>query len=509
MVVMLLLAFVVLGMDVGDSQGPAALGFAQAAKKVRRKRRRFDAAQAVKDMKDTWQETMGSTDVQSDALNCDQAIDELLLRLPDIGSLFYALVNGWYLGEWADYSSCLADAADSQYVLATVRGSYKGAVDFTRGGEGKYTDGFTTRMGLCFPKQCTIDEVRSFTEELILGYASGVGWKDATVDYEAASVMNEKESAFTGSTFAVLGLIALILGAAGAGTLVELSPLGDKEEYRDKQQAELLQEASKFRRLTQYDAVLLQRKTDRARTCLLCSMMRNGVLLNIQPRGYRNMVQQEMAEANIAPEQRITKHLKVFNGLKGGAVLLVVWGITFQFAWFSVVSNPEEVGTMSSSWMFNIVSATVYTVPVFFFCSAFLQTMSFMQKDERIRFTPAELGKFYLRKIFRYMPLNALALLFVLFVLPFLASGPIWSNYKTLVGPCSSMWWTNVLWLNNLYPRAFDDKCLPWTWFIPCYIQLSLLLPPVLALSRLGRVGPVLIAGLALAALLLNLVINY
>jgi len=96
-----------------------------------------------------------------------------------------------------------------------------------------------------------------------------------------------------------------------------------------------------------------------------------------------------------------------------------------------------------------------------------------------------------------------------LFVLPLLASGPIWSNYKTLVGPCSSMWWTNVLWLNNLYPRAFDDKCLPWTWFIPCYIQLSLLLPPVLALSRLGRVGPVLIAGLALAALLLNLVINY
>lgn len=53
-IVMLLLAFVVLGMDVGDSQGPAALGFAQAAKKVRRKRRRFDAAQAVKDMKDTW-----------------------------------------------------------------------------------------------------------------------------------------------------------------------------------------------------------------------------------------------------------------------------------------------------------------------------------------------------------------------------------------------------------------------------------------------------------------------
>jgi len=56
-------------------------------------------------------------------LNCDQAIDQLLLKLPDVSSLFYALVNGWYLGQWADYSSCLTDAANSQYILATVKGN--------------------------------------------------------------------------------------------------------------------------------------------------------------------------------------------------------------------------------------------------------------------------------------------------------------------------------------------------------------------------------------------------
>ena len=116
---------------------------------------------------DAWGKALKADEPITEGLNCDQAIDEHLLRLPDIGSIFYALVNGWYLGEWADYSSCLADAKDAQYVMATVTGNYKGTVDFTRGGVGKYTNGFSTRMGLCFPKQCTIDEVRYFTENLI------------------------------------------------------------------------------------------------------------------------------------------------------------------------------------------------------------------------------------------------------------------------------------------------------------------------------------------------------
>ncbi len=78
----------------------------------------------------------------------------MLLKLPDVSSLFYALVNGWYLGQWADYSSCLTDAANSQYVLATVSGNLdpNTKIQFTRGGQGKYSGGFTTSMGLCFPK---------------------------------------------------------------------------------------------------------------------------------------------------------------------------------------------------------------------------------------------------------------------------------------------------------------------------------------------------------------------
>jgi hypothetical protein len=117
----------------------------------RTKRRRFDADYAWSQLAAALKEDAPPTPVP-DTLNCDQAIDELLLRLPEFGSIFYALVNGWYLGQWADYSSCLGDATDSQYVLATVNGDYGGPFEFSRGGFGKYTGGFATHMGLCFPK---------------------------------------------------------------------------------------------------------------------------------------------------------------------------------------------------------------------------------------------------------------------------------------------------------------------------------------------------------------------
>ena len=41
------------------------------------------------------------------------------------------------------------------------------------------------------------------------------------------------------------------------GTCVEITTLGDKDDMREPADAEALHEAAKFRRLAQYDAVLL------------------------------------------------------------------------------------------------------------------------------------------------------------------------------------------------------------------------------------------------------------
>lgn len=116
--------------------------------------------------------------------------------------------------------------------------------------------------------------------------------------------------------------------------------------------------------------------------------------------------------------------------MKGSAMLLMIWGFTFWFVQFSVIGNPEELENMRKTLFFNIVSCTIYTVPTFFFCSGFLQTFSFMQKDQEVdMFTSDQLGKYYVKKFFRYMPLNVFCMLMVTKALPYLGNGPIWNFY--------------------------------------------------------------------------------
>ena len=65
----------------------------------------------------------------------------------------------------------------------------------------------------------------------------------------------------------------------------------------------------------------------------------------------------------------------------------------------------------------------------------------------------------------------------VVVIMPTFGRGPIWDKYAEIIKPCQTLWWTNLVWINNFYPQKFDDKCLPWTWFVPCYIQMTIMIP--------------------------------
>lgn len=68
------------------------------------------------------------------------------------------------------------------------------------------------------------------------------------------------------------------------------------------------------------------------------------------------------------------------------------------------------------------------------------------------------------------MPYNIFNLFFAMYVMPYMGKGPLWNNYEKLVETCNTYWWTNILYINNLYPLNYDDKCLNWTWFLSAYI---------------------------------------
>ena len=113
-------------------------------------------------------------------------------------------------------------------------------------------------MGLCFPKQCTSEEVSYFTSELIKGYAEGIGWENVSIDYHLASQYDDKQIEENKAGIGAFGVMMMITcGLVGVGTIIELSSIGNRDEYKTEDMLQPLYEASKFRRLQQYDSVLL------------------------------------------------------------------------------------------------------------------------------------------------------------------------------------------------------------------------------------------------------------
>ena len=86
----------------------------------------------------------------------------------------------------------------------------------------------------------------------------------------------------------------------------------------------------------------------------------------------RDSVQAEMKKEQVPFNSKIADNLRLLTGLKGIFVPCIVWGFTWFFAWFSYLSNGEELPEMVSSSTFNFVSFTIFTIPLFLFVSGFL-----------------------------------------------------------------------------------------------------------------------------------------
>ena len=94
---------------------------------------------------------LAAIDLSDESLSCDYVTNQLLLHITQFKSIFYFLVNGWYLGQLGDYASCRTFTNNGQYILATIKGDYTADYAFSRGSYGKYID-FSTQMGICVPK---------------------------------------------------------------------------------------------------------------------------------------------------------------------------------------------------------------------------------------------------------------------------------------------------------------------------------------------------------------------
>ncbi|XP_075533850.1 nose resistant to fluoxetine protein 6-like isoform X2 [Dermacentor variabilis] len=148
----------------------------------------------------------------------------------------------------------------------------------------------------------------------------------------------------------------------------------------------------------------------------------------------------------------------------------------------AVHGSGNNILSMAGNVLFQPVINSFLCVDSFFFLSGFLLT--FNQCKIPVRTAPVVdfLGKL-LARYWRLVPVAAVCMT-VLFLLPELASGPIWNEkVARAIGNCHRSWWSVLLNIHNFY--SYEESCQPHYWYISADLQIF---PVVLVTSILmGR----------------------
>jgi len=87
----------------------------------------------------------------------------------------------------------------------------------------------------------------------------------------------------------------------------------------------------------------------------------------------------------------------------------------------------------------------------------------------------------YIQRYLRLTPAYAFMILFSVGFLKFFGAGPYWREYVDIQkSQCITNWWTNLLYINNVYP--VENKCYGWGWYLANDMQFYLMSPFILML---------------------------
>ena len=177
------------------------------------------------------------------------------------------------------------------------------------------------------------------------------------------------------------------------------------------------------------------------------------------------------------------------NGIRTLSMFWVITGHTFYF--FSVSNNVKNpllfLRYIAGRYSFQAIINAYFSVDSFFFLSGLLVSYLTLREMSRKngRFP---LLTFYVHRLLRLTPTYAFLLFFYWLLQMHLSDGP-W--YPTIAGvdsqpynTCAKYWWTNLLYINNLYPSDVPapESCMGWSWYLANDMQFYVVSPLMIVL---------------------------
>nr|XP_039272371.1 nose resistant to fluoxetine protein 6-like [Styela clava] len=188
-------------------------------------------------------------------------------------------------------------------------------------------------------------------------------------------------------------------------------------------------------------------------------------------------------------------NINVLHGIRFLSMTWVILGHTFLFS-PSYIDNPVDYAQYYiTKGSFQAVGNAFFSVDSFFFLSGLLATYLGM-REMRKRNGRLSVLLPYLYRYLRLTPAYGFCILITTSLYSKMGQGPLWPIVtESFRKPCENHWWTNFLYINNMYPINMGDSCFGWGWYLANDTQFFLLSPfilwilfksPIIGMSILG-----------------------
>ncbi|CAD8211140.1 unnamed protein product [Paramecium pentaurelia] len=388
------------------------------------------------------------------------------------------------------------------------------------------SEGKPLHIGFCLPSFCDMEYLQSYneiTKELInnltqfqynKSFIDSVSYQDPDLMYPGWSV----------GTYLTLILLIVVVALNIIGSIFSIIAENKKQAYQDDLKTEMKKKAVQKINESKIEESSIKESYRRSEL-IQNEIMENqesafmsgkGQFEEIKYKKYKEATWERFALSFsfIHNYQKLFKinepkgenaGFVIFNGIRSLSIFWVIYGhdqLIRGANSFNLIDIPYKV--TEPGWL-TLAPAAYFAVDTFFFVGGFLAAVLLLEKLTKLRTIKFSLvPAMWLHRFLRIWPTYAFCILVYWQLTVYWSDGPIWNEYLVFTSTCSTQWWKNLLFIDNMFSHDASglNYCFGWGWYLSNDFQIFLITPILLIIyAKNKKIGLAIIISLLIGSI--------
>ena len=215
---------------------------------------------------------------------------------------------------------------------------------------------------------------------------------------------------------------------------------------------------------------------------------------------------------SLSTDQKNSKSraISCLDGLKVASLVWIILGNTHLWSIFFDSHSSHVYRNVVPRFSYQAILGSPFGYDSLFLISGVIVTFVTLKKLSvgKSKRKYVTLATEFVRRILHFSPVYAVVLFTYWLLTVHFADGPLWRSTvgvgSSLYENCRDNWWTNLFYINNMYPWASLDQCMPWTWYVASELQFFIVAPLlVVPLALVYPLGLTIVGALIVGNLIL------